>query len=149
MENLKEGALAFLILPLLGLLWAWIKGKLPRLLSKMMGGRLRAALRGDGIADKDVREYVQQITYATVMLAEKKFPNEGMGKDKFEFVFKLLSQSVPWLSGFIKDNGSNLAEVINNTVKEMDAEFQRLISSNKKKIALLPYTPNHRLPVDE
>jgi len=130
-------------LPLLLTAWGWLSGHLPKFIAGLVSARLLASLKGAGIKDEDVRKYVQQITYATVVLAEAKFPDKGMGKEKYRMVFELLSKTFPFLAVLLKSQGGRLEELINTTAIEMDKTFKYLKKehSDKGVIVLLPTAP--------
>lgn len=118
-----------------------IKNRLTPLITKYLASRLTAALAGGGIDDMAVRQWFQQVTYATVMLAEAKFPDEGMGPDKYKFVFGLITKAIPMAGPILEKHGTTLADAINDAVIQMDQTFKMLIDDNVKLIETLPWTP--------
>jgi len=129
--------------PILLAAWGWASGKIPKFIAQSLADRLAEGLKGAGIEDEDVKKYIQQITYATVVLAEAKFPDKGMGKEKLKLVTELLSNTFPFLSSFLKNHGTHLEELINKTVIEMDKSLLYLTDKYKHTsvIAPLPIAP--------
>lgn len=127
--------------------WPYLKKKLPALITGYMGPRLLAAIKGGGSTDNDISLFIKQVTYAVVVLAEAKFPDKGVGKEKFDWVYAQLSLAFPIMAPFLEDYGTDLAELINIAVVEMDTQFKQIKELGEKSpaIMMLPTSPVHRL----
>lgn len=118
-----------------------IKNRLTPMITNYLATRLTAALAGGGIDDNAVRQWFQQIVAATVILAEAKFPDKGIGPDKFKFVFGLITKAIPMAGPILAKHGTTLADAINDAVIRMDQTFKMLVDDNVKAIEPLPWTP--------
>ena len=150
-DDMRAWAAGIGIMVALPFVWAYLRKHVPKKVASFFGSRLLAGLRGEGIDDEDIKLYIRQITYATVVLAEAKFPDKGLGKKKFKLVFDLLSNSFPFLESFLSKQGSELGKVINLTVMEMDREFKLLKTAHGKEniVMHLPATPEQRMRGEE
>lgn len=126
-------------------MWPWLKKTTPQMLADWIAPRIAAALKGEGINDEDVKEWFEQVTFATVLLAEKKFPDEGMGQEKFQYVFRLIETWAPWAKPFLDSQGTDLSQWINFHVIKMDRVFENAIKKNWKAPQML-HVPIKYLP---
>jgi len=127
--------------------WPYLKAQVPALIIGYMGPWLLAAIKGGGATDDDIALFIKQVTYSVVVLAEAKFPDKGVGKQKFEWVYAQLSLAFPIMGPFLADYGKDISEIINIAVVEMDTQFKQIkdLGDNSPAIMMLPTSPVHRL----
>ncbi len=127
--------------------WPYLKANVPGMIAGYLGPRLLAALKGGGATDEDLGRFIKQVTYAVVVLAEAKFPDKGIGKEKFEWVYNYLSLAFPIMAPFLAKYDKDLSELINACVMEMDEQFRQIknLGDNAPAIMMLPESPTHRL----
>lgn len=147
-DNIKAWAVGLSIAFVMGrYVWPYLKAKVPGWITGYMGPRLLAAMKGGGATDEDLSRFIKQITYAVVVLAEAKFPDNGIGQKKFDWVYNYLSLAFPIMAPFLAKYDKDISELINASVMEMDEQFRQIkaLGDNSPAIMMLPETPIHRL----
>jgi len=148
LDNIKAWVFGVGVVFVMGrYVFPYLQSKVPKLLTGYIGPRLLAAMKGGGATDDDLARFIKQITYAVVVLAEAKFPDKGVGKQKFDWVYYYLSTAFPIMAPFLEDYGMDLAKIINESVMQMDKQFKDIKDLGEKApvIMMLPEVPAHRL----
>jgi hypothetical protein len=71
------------------------------MISQMVGEFSRLLVRGlraQGIADKHIAQFYQDLTTAFIRLAEAEIPVSGFGTERFTHVCQRIQHFVPWFS---------------------------------------------------
>jgi len=150
-DTIKAWAVGISIAFVMGrYVWPYLKAKVPGWIVGYMGPRLLAALKGGGATDEDISRFITQVTYAVVVLAEAKFPDKGLGKQKFDWAYSYLSTAFPIMEPFLTDYGKDISELVNAAVIQMDEQFREIkaLGDNSPAIMMLPTVPVHRLEED-
>ncbi len=113
--------------------WPILKKKVPPYLADQLGKAMFAGLSGAGLKDPDIVEWLEGVTFHTVVLCEKKFPDAGLGQERFKLAAEFLCRTFPWLAPFLASQGDNLADLINRSVVAMDAKMKETVAKGEPK----------------
>lgn len=120
MKEWIVGLVAAMALPMA---WSWAKKNLPKMLAGWAMKEIRLGLAGGGVEDPDVKELLKVQVMALVKFAERKLPDEGMGEQRMEMILGLMLR-IPLVGAHLKGYEPQLRELIEECVKEMDAELK-------------------------